>query len=420
MANIIKGLLPSGKAPSVLKDEIISLVKAEAPAPDLSGYATVEAVESVVKASGGIRQVSGNVVLSPADPPVVEMYAAGNVSVNGAVFAAGAAVVARRTPAGIWQVVQVPESVWEGGASSAMPVTPAPVAGGYALKTSGVGPAGFTMTVTGSASDISGAEFRFAPDGAVFSAWQSQPTYAAVGLAPGQIYRPAAEVRKAGAVQKIYASDVLTGAARSFIETLQGSSPSHLLAFNDAPGSSVLRALAGADWVLEPGVAGVTLGAPGIGAGKASMQVQKLVRSVATAPRKLLEGLSDWSVEMLVKTDGIARQAFLGVSRETWGIAANDGALYYYEGGQFYFAGSTPAGVHHIVITRSGQELKTYVGGKSTGTHALTSVPAEPSNPVIGSFSGFATAAGAYGALAIYRRPLSAAEVAEHYSAIGA
>ena len=42
MANIIKALLPSGKAPSVLKAEIIELVKAEAPAPDLSTYATKE------------------------------------------------------------------------------------------------------------------------------------------------------------------------------------------------------------------------------------------------------------------------------------------------------------------------------------------------------------------------------------------
>lgn len=40
MANIIKGLLPSGKAPSVLKSEIIELVKTEAPAPDLTPFAT--------------------------------------------------------------------------------------------------------------------------------------------------------------------------------------------------------------------------------------------------------------------------------------------------------------------------------------------------------------------------------------------
>lgn len=45
MANTIKGLLPSGKAPSVLKAEIIELIKTEAPAPDLSAYATKEEVE---------------------------------------------------------------------------------------------------------------------------------------------------------------------------------------------------------------------------------------------------------------------------------------------------------------------------------------------------------------------------------------
>lgn len=45
MANVIKGLLPSGMAPSVLKAEIIELVKTEAPAPDLSPYATKEELE---------------------------------------------------------------------------------------------------------------------------------------------------------------------------------------------------------------------------------------------------------------------------------------------------------------------------------------------------------------------------------------
>lgn len=45
MANVIKGLLPNGKAPSVLKAEIIGLIKTEAPAPDLSPYATKEELE---------------------------------------------------------------------------------------------------------------------------------------------------------------------------------------------------------------------------------------------------------------------------------------------------------------------------------------------------------------------------------------
>ena len=34
------GLLPSGNAPSVLKAEILEMVKTEAPAPDLTGYTT--------------------------------------------------------------------------------------------------------------------------------------------------------------------------------------------------------------------------------------------------------------------------------------------------------------------------------------------------------------------------------------------
>ena len=42
------GLLPSGKAPSTLKAEIIEMVKTEAPAPDLSGVATKEELETAL------------------------------------------------------------------------------------------------------------------------------------------------------------------------------------------------------------------------------------------------------------------------------------------------------------------------------------------------------------------------------------
>lgn len=54
MANIIKGLLPSGKAPSVLKAEIIELVKTEAPAPDLTPYATKEELAQ----SGAVQRLT--------------------------------------------------------------------------------------------------------------------------------------------------------------------------------------------------------------------------------------------------------------------------------------------------------------------------------------------------------------------------
>ncbi|WP_237205776.1 hypothetical protein [Rothia nasimurium] len=59
MANTIKGLLPSGKAPSVLKAEIIELIKTEAPAPDLTPYATTEVVDekvAQVQAQGAVKR----------------------------------------------------------------------------------------------------------------------------------------------------------------------------------------------------------------------------------------------------------------------------------------------------------------------------------------------------------------------------
>lgn len=74
MANTIKGLLPSGKAPSVLKDEIISLIKAEAPAPDLSPYATKEELAEVKPTAEAIAKAQGVWLVRSDTQPEPTMY----------------------------------------------------------------------------------------------------------------------------------------------------------------------------------------------------------------------------------------------------------------------------------------------------------------------------------------------------------
>lgn len=83
MANIIKGLLPSGKAPSVLKNEIEGMIKAQS--PDLSSYATKKDLEE----SSGVKNVSGAVTLTQADGPLTQVFATASANVNGELLRAG-------------------------------------------------------------------------------------------------------------------------------------------------------------------------------------------------------------------------------------------------------------------------------------------------------------------------------------------
>ncbi|MFW0169300.1 hypothetical protein [Rothia sp. P4278] len=105
MANIIKGLLPSGKAPSVLKEEIIELVGEHAPEPDLSGYASKEEVST-----RGVQFLSGKMELTNDLPRLIEVYSTGVLSIASESFPADTALALRRNSAGIWEVAVVGET----------------------------------------------------------------------------------------------------------------------------------------------------------------------------------------------------------------------------------------------------------------------------------------------------------------------
>ena len=67
--NIIRGLLPDGHAPSVLKQEIKDMIKSEAPAADLTKLATKEELAAVTPTAEGIAKALGYALVVGEDEP---------------------------------------------------------------------------------------------------------------------------------------------------------------------------------------------------------------------------------------------------------------------------------------------------------------------------------------------------------------
>ena len=67
--NIIRGLLPDGHAPSVLKQEIKDLIKSEAPAADLTKLATKEELAAVTPTAEAIAQALGYALVVGENEP---------------------------------------------------------------------------------------------------------------------------------------------------------------------------------------------------------------------------------------------------------------------------------------------------------------------------------------------------------------
>lgn len=67
--NIIRGLLPDGHAPSVLKQEIKDLIKSEAPAADLTKLATKEELKAVTPTAEAIAQALGYALVVGENEP---------------------------------------------------------------------------------------------------------------------------------------------------------------------------------------------------------------------------------------------------------------------------------------------------------------------------------------------------------------
>lgn len=192
MANTIKGLLPSGKAPTVLKAEIIELIKTEAPATDLTPYATKEELAGI----SSIQEVSGQVSLEHGGPAIREFYTKDSTtfSSNGekTVVPGGEAVVWMRDGRGIWGYKIVDQWI----VPTLAPDTTAPSSGTLTVAVKSA--TSLELRVTG-ASDNRGLHatpYAFSLDGgASWSDWQQSASYTATGLTTEQAYRTLAKVR---------------------------------------------------------------------------------------------------------------------------------------------------------------------------------------------------------------------------------
>ena len=73
-ANIIKGLLPDGHAPSVLKQEIKDMIKSEAPAADLTKLATKEELKAVTPTAEAVAKALGYALVVGENEPAPTTY----------------------------------------------------------------------------------------------------------------------------------------------------------------------------------------------------------------------------------------------------------------------------------------------------------------------------------------------------------
>lgn len=73
-ANIIKGLLPDGHAPSVLKQEIKDLIKAESPAADLTKLATKDELKAVTPTAEAVAKALGYALVVGENEPAPTTY----------------------------------------------------------------------------------------------------------------------------------------------------------------------------------------------------------------------------------------------------------------------------------------------------------------------------------------------------------
>ena len=167
-------------------------VKTEAPAPDLSGYATKDELSNI----STIQEVSGTVTLDTSGPAIREFYTSASTTFTAnsekTVIAGAKAVVWMRDGNGVWAY-----KVVEGWTVPALVAdTTRPVAGtlNVVVKTA----TSLELKVTGASDDrgLHATPYSFSLDsGATWTPWQASATYTATGLTTDRSYSLVAKVR---------------------------------------------------------------------------------------------------------------------------------------------------------------------------------------------------------------------------------
>lgn len=218
MANIIKGLLPSGKAPSVLKEEIIEMVGEHAPAPDLSGYVTKE--DLAQKSESLTILTDGQVVSSPAGSAPGQLVGywvpSGEATANGEKLGVGAWIFGWDAAAETWVLLTKKPAV-ELDATNTTP----PVAG--TLSTTSVEDSVVKVIVSGASDDkaLHESPYSFRANEGSWSPWSSSPTYAFSGLTPESSVELQHRVQDSGG--NIAEGSPITVQTKAYIATVEAT-----------------------------------------------------------------------------------------------------------------------------------------------------------------------------------------------------
>ena len=167
-------------------------VKTEAPAPDLSGYATKDELSNI----STIQEVSGTVTLDTSGPAIREFYTSASTTFTAnsekTVIARAKAVVWMRDGNGVWAY-----KVVEGWTVPALVAdTTRPVAGTLNVVVKSA--TSLELKVTGASDDrgLHATPYSFSLDsGATWTPWQASATYTATGLTTDRSYSLVAKVR---------------------------------------------------------------------------------------------------------------------------------------------------------------------------------------------------------------------------------
>lgn len=223
MANVIKGLLPSGKAPTVLKAEIIELIKTEAPAPDLTPYATKEELE---KKTIGV--------------PIFQTLA----------------------EAQDWEA-QNPGKIALTLEPSTPDVTP-PTAGTLTVSPSGTSA---ILAVSGASDDRRITGYAFKIGNGAWSPWQDSASYTAISLTPSTSYTFQHKVKDAAGNEttgpSVTASTTKSLPIGQYRKAVMADAPFHYLPLSDSASSTTLTNLGSSSQSINN--PGFTFGEAGIG-----------------------------------------------------------------------------------------------------------------------------------------------------------
>ena len=253
------------------------------------------------------------------------------------------------------------------------------------------------------------------------------PTAAVADVVVGDLV----EVLHTGRGERIAVARFVGGSASAYGAEVIADAPWMYFPLDDASGTPVDQT----GNVVATSIAGVTLGAPGIGDGDTAVTVDGGSGRGVVIPASAFTGVRQFTVEILAKaTNMTTARALLGLEGSGSIFAfllqhTSGNAMEGYTGftwanriGSAY-AEASPTAVHHWAITYNGTTAVLYRDGVSVATEAQAWTATDATQPLyIGgraAASGVASFLGTVGGFAFHKSALTAARILAHAQAAG-